>query len=285
MKILLAVDDSVYSEWAVGAVRHLPLKADPEITVCHVVEHGAITHPALHYPASKRFKSQVDQEIASRVRAAERLTDDAADRLRERWPQVETLVEKGDAAETILQRAEDGAYDLIVIGAQGHSDIEAFLLGSVSFKLATYAPCSVLVVKQPIDAIERVLLAVDGSEYSDRAAAFLADHVDPSGLELHVLTVVEDTSEALDVPPESDDADEASGKLTEAGFAATPVRREGHPAQQIAELGREADVQLVAVGARGLTGLQRFFLGSVSHKTVKYCDRAVLVVRDESPND
>jgi len=194
-------------------------------------------------------------------------------------------VAKGDAAQTIIEYAEEPQCDLIVLGAQGHSDIEAFLLGSVSFKIATYAPCSVLVIKQPIDAIERILLAVDGSEYSDRAAAFLADHVDPSGLNLYVLTVVEDTSEPLDVPPETDDADEASRKLIERGFTAQASRREGHPAQQIAEVSRDENVQLVVVGARGLTGLRQFFLGSVSHKTVKYCDRAVLVVRDEPPSD
>ena len=281
MRILVAIDDSRYSEWAVDALRKLPLTADPEITVCHVVEHGAITHPALHYPASKRFKSQVDQEIASRVRTAERLTEHAADRLRERWAHVETRVEKGNAAETIIDRAQELQCDLIVLGAQGRSDIEAFLLGSVSFKIATYAPCSVLVIKQPMETIERILLAVDGSAYSDRAASFLANHVDPTGLDLRVLTVVENRSEALEIASVTDDADEVSRKLTERGFTARASRREGHAAEQIAAGSRDEDVQLVVVGARGLTGLRQFFLGSVSHKTVKYCDRAVLVVRDE----
>lgn len=285
MQILLAIDDSRYSEWAVNALRGLPLRNDPEVTVCHAVEHGAVTHPALHHPASKRFRSQVDQEIARRLRRAEGLTERAAEQLRARWPNVKTHVAEGDAAQTILEYAEKSRCDMIVLGAQGHSDIEAFLLGSVSFKIATYAPCSVLVVKQPMEAIKRVLLAVDGSEYSDRATSFIADHFDPPGLDLHVLTVVEDPSEAVDIPSETDHADEASLTLTERGFTAEASRREGHPAEQIAAASREDDAQLVVVGARGLTGWRQIFLGSVSHKTVKYCDRAVLVVRDETPDD
>jgi nucleotide-binding universal stress UspA family protein len=46
-----------------------------------------------------------------------------------------------------LQQAEIGEYDLAIIGATGSSDLKHTLLGSVSFKLASYAPCSVAVIR------------------------------------------------------------------------------------------------------------------------------------------
>ena len=48
-----------------------------------------------------------------------------------------------------------------------------FLLGGVSQKVATYAPCSVLICKGAVPVLDRMLLAVDGSDASKYAAQFL----------------------------------------------------------------------------------------------------------------
>jgi nucleotide-binding universal stress UspA family protein len=57
------------------------------------------------------------------------------------------LLEEGDPASGIVEAARNGNFDLVVVGHRGLSSIEAFLMGSVSNRVVTHAPCSVLVVR------------------------------------------------------------------------------------------------------------------------------------------
>jgi nucleotide-binding universal stress UspA family protein len=57
--------------------------------------------------------------------------------------------------------------------------------------------------------------------------------------------------------------------------------REGDAAQVILDVAEEQNADLIVVGARGLTGLERFLLGSVSSKLSHHAGRSVMIVRDE----
>jgi nucleotide-binding universal stress UspA family protein len=60
---------------------------------------------------------------------------------------VETFARQGDAADAILDVAEEQRCDLIVVGNRGMTGAKRFLLGSVPNKISHHAPCSVLVVR------------------------------------------------------------------------------------------------------------------------------------------
>jgi nucleotide-binding universal stress UspA family protein len=60
---------------------------------------------------------------------------------------VDMQLIEADPAEGMITMAKDSSADLVVIGAQGHSAVQHFLIGSVSHKIATHSPCSVAVVK------------------------------------------------------------------------------------------------------------------------------------------
>ena len=61
--------------------------------------------------------------------------------------QVETFARVGDAADAILDVAEEQRCDLIVVGNKGMTGATRFLLGSVPNKVSHHAPCSVLIVR------------------------------------------------------------------------------------------------------------------------------------------
>jgi nucleotide-binding universal stress UspA family protein len=61
--------------------------------------------------------------------------------------EVETFARQGDAADAILDVAEEQRCDLIVVGNRGMTGAKRFLLGSVPNKISHHAPCSVLVVR------------------------------------------------------------------------------------------------------------------------------------------
>ena len=60
---------------------------------------------------------------------------------------VETYAREGDAADAILDVAEETHADLIVVGNKGMTGTKRFLLGSVPNKVSHHAPCSVLIIR------------------------------------------------------------------------------------------------------------------------------------------
>jgi len=60
---------------------------------------------------------------------------------------LETFARQGDAADAILDVAEEQRCDLIVVGNRGMTGAKRFLLGSVPNKVSHHAPCSVLIVR------------------------------------------------------------------------------------------------------------------------------------------
>ncbi len=74
-------------------------------------------------------------------------SDHARRRLGAGVAEVETFARQGDAADAILDVAEEQRTDLIVVGNKGMTGAKRFLLGSVPNKVSHHAPCSVLIVR------------------------------------------------------------------------------------------------------------------------------------------
>jgi nucleotide-binding universal stress UspA family protein len=61
--------------------------------------------------------------------------------------EVRTKVDNGDPAELIVDEAERGGYDLLVVGNKGMTGATRFFLGSVPNKVSHHAPCALLIVR------------------------------------------------------------------------------------------------------------------------------------------
>jgi len=72
---------------------------------------------------------------------------EAAEQIQETGVKVETFAREGDAADAILDVAEETHADLIVVGNKGMTGTKRFLLGSVPNKVSHHAPCSVLIIR------------------------------------------------------------------------------------------------------------------------------------------
>lgn len=141
-----------------------------------------------------------------------------------------------------------------------------------------------------------ILLCDDGSEPAARAirdaAPLLAGR---EALALHVWQSVSGNPLATlggglaGLPADVDEklaaaaaeaAEQAAQRAREAGFDATPLAVEavGPVWQAIVDVARERDVDLIVIGARGLSGMQRALLGSVSERVTRHADRPVLVM-------
>jgi nucleotide-binding universal stress UspA family protein len=72
---------------------------------------------------------------------------EAAEEVEGAGVKVETFAREGDAADAILDVAEETKADLIVVGNKGMTGTKRFLLGSVPNKISHHAPCSVLIIR------------------------------------------------------------------------------------------------------------------------------------------
>ena len=279
MKIILAVDESRYSTWAVDQLLKLPLSKQPDIHVLHVVDLEALKHPMLTSTLTNQYKSIMQEETKKRLATGHQLVEAVADRLRARWPSVRTTLDKGNAADTIVAKAKKEKVDLVVVGSHGHRRIEKFLLGSVSQKVSTYAPCSVFIAKRKKSGLKKILFAVDGSEYSDAAERFLRTYFVPTGINVTILHVWDHPIPLPDLPARLAIENRQSRTMRNAGFKSRALILQGHTAGTIVDTTNKKHVDLVVLGSQGATGLKRFFLGGVSQKVMKYSDSSVLIVK------
>jgi nucleotide-binding universal stress UspA family protein len=127
-KILVPIDGSERAKRALGYARMIAKNTDAEITLLHVQE-----------PSTFGFRPEEAKKIGSNILSK------AANQAKEE--KVTQKLELGDPAEKIIETADKGDYDLVVMGSRGYGDIRGFLLGSVSNHVLHYAKHSVLIVR------------------------------------------------------------------------------------------------------------------------------------------
>lgn len=136
---------------------------------------------------------------------------------------------------------------------------------------------------------ERILVAIDHSQATERALAAARDLASLSEGEVWVLHLREQEV----IPRMGLVADESSEKakaavdaavdeLTRAGVKAQGEVRNtlhGHAAREIVDDAKDHDAGVIVMGSRGMSDLTGLVLGSTAHKVIHLTDRPVLVVR------
>jgi len=207
---------------------------------------------------------------------------------------LEKRVEHGDPARSIIRVAEESAADLVVLGSRGRAGLLA--LGSVAERVARTAHCPVLVVRGEHHHPMRVMVGIDASEHSERAAAFLRRLPILPSSEVRLLAVVPNLREVarlhLRVPSGVTTLDEqlreeARGRLAvetarfaAAGVGAASEIRSGDPSVGIVGAAVDEGTDLIVVGSHCLLPIERIFVGSVSEETLHNAPCSVLVVRE-----
>jgi nucleotide-binding universal stress UspA family protein len=140
MKILLAVDDSKYTEAALKSVTAQFHPQSTQVRILHVLQPMTVSSPP-------EMSAGYAPELQSQRPAAEKLLRQAAQTLHDAGFQVDTEVAQGDVREAILDAAQNWDADMIVLGSHGRGEVGRFLLGSVAESVARHAPCSVEIVR------------------------------------------------------------------------------------------------------------------------------------------
>jgi nucleotide-binding universal stress UspA family protein len=138
-RILLAVDGSEHSnraaEKAIGLAR---ITEDSEIELLYVVDGSRSKTDILHYGDSDAASAKRRRMLAAfeEMITAENISVTST-----------VLHGKNGVAEPIISHANDGAYDVLVIGSRGLNTMQTMVLGSVSHKVMKYVKAPVMMVK------------------------------------------------------------------------------------------------------------------------------------------
>jgi universal stress protein A len=143
MRVLIAVDDSAFSESVIRAVGIGILHENTEILVLHVLQ------PVEPVPPPEMAQGYAP-ELEGQKQPARTFVERIADELRRAGFAAQTEVLIGDVTKIILDRAAEWRADLIMVGSHGQRSIRDFLLGSVAESVARRAGCSVAIVRSPV---------------------------------------------------------------------------------------------------------------------------------------
>lgn len=152
IRILVAVDGSLASEFALRRMMTWFNADTAEITLLHVSEtpwiHLGLDEERISYPEDISDPADVERQLEFDLYSESQSVLAETRQILERHNLSANLIaQEGDPALQIISEAESGEYDLIVIGATGRSDYKHQILGSVSTRVAQDALCSVFIAR------------------------------------------------------------------------------------------------------------------------------------------
>ncbi len=200
---------------------------------------------------------------------------------------IKTVCEEGEIYIRIVDLADAENCDLIVMGRRGRRS--SALVGSVTARVIGHTQRDVLVVPAATTVgWKTIVLATDGSKYSDVAAERAIAFAKSYGGCLKVISVVDVPSEFYAEAPQAveDLIRKAKGFVADvkkraeaAGVAAETFVGEAEAYQAINNLVQEQKANIVVLGSHGRTGLRRLLMGSVTEQVIGHATCPVLVVK------
>jgi nucleotide-binding universal stress UspA family protein len=306
-KIMLALDDSIHSKnvvkYAVGissAVKNL------KYVLFHV---QPMISQFLQDEARKSMKSKAELERVKKRNDenAHHLLNNYKDemvRMGIEADQIDILTRprKLGLAKDIINYSQERRYDAIVVGRRGLSQLQEKIMGSVTSELVEHSRVIPIWVIDGRVTSNKILIAVDGSEYSVRAvdhvSFMVGDNKDTYLTFLHVKTKGADIShiefdeeksknlEKIIVRGSQAYVDEfhpqAIQKLKDAGieedrFEIRVAEKVKNIANTIIEKAVNEDFGTLVIGRSGIS--KSFFMGSVSRSIIKgSSNRALWIV-------
>ncbi|HEU4527696.1 MAG TPA: universal stress protein [Actinomycetota bacterium] len=266
-RILAATDGSPRAEEAARQAVRLAGALGASLEFLFVVDTG---HPHI---------SDVEAEGEAALARVARLAAEAG-------IQAPTRLVAGQPAKSLVEEATEHEVDLLCVGPDAGILGGTIRVGQVAAHVVREAPSSVLMGREAgPDFPVRIACGVDGSAASVETATLAAQVASATGAELRLLHVVPvfrgDNAEWTLDPEEPSPAELEPSVHAAVALGVVPVREMamGRPESAIVAAASRDGTDLVVVGHRGLSGVRRVLLGSVSEHVTTHAPCSVLVAR------
>lgn len=297
-RLLIPLDGSKTAEKVLPYERFLAARLKLPVELLEVIDIVEIAK--LLTPEKAHYLNTV---VENRIRSSEQYLRGVAGTFP--GANVKCMVEKGTAAEVIIEKAAADKGTLISMATHGRSGLNRWLLGSVAEKVLRGATNPLLLVKATDEAktegeanLRSVIVPLDGSELAEQVLPTVAELAKELKLEVILFRAYTIPLSALAVDPEgyyvatdeeliSAMRDEAVAYLEK---KAEEIKKLGvEKVSQVAEYGLASDEiisfarktpdNLIAMCTHGHTGVKRWVLGSVTETVVRHSGDPVLVIR------
>jgi len=297
--LLVPTDFSANAEAALEHAVSLADRFQASLHLLHVVHETNTDLYDLGNAEVQINRLRKEAESAAQARLAELVPDMPA-------RDVHTAVARhpdGHVVDAIEEYVLDSAIDLVVMGTHGRKGLGRLVLGSVTNRLVRRGVAPVLTVrKREADAMtpdpvtyDSMLAPIDFSDHSKRALRSSKEVASRYGAAQHLLFVAEkrvlpmfsDTGipgvGVVEMDPEIvANAEQALEELN-ASVGGPEVDsayhvEEGNVAQTIVDFADAHETDLIVMATRGLTGIDRFVLGSNTERVVRRAPCPVLIV-------
>ena len=294
MRVLLPIDSSSASDKVIVEALSRPWPPESVFCVMNVMDTW--------------LWSDSPQLIEDGRQQAITLLTTATSKIRQSGYEVSSEFQMGVPKRDISEFAKQWHAVLIMMGSLGLSAIKRFFLGSVAQAVLRSAPCSVEIVRTPEseDRSEgmKIVLGVDGSDFSAKALASIADRPWPAGSQVKVISVcdvlIADEQAASTLPYSAysetvceeilesarkfaqDSAGKARAILCRTGLQVCDATEEvpvGDPRVVLLDTANSWEADLIVVGSHGKRGFDRLLLGSVSEYVALHAKCSVAVIR------
>jgi nucleotide-binding universal stress UspA family protein len=301
-KLLVAIDGSEISDYALNLAIHVGEVFSSRVDLIYVHTSAIPTS----VPAAPLYDPTTGGQILSPTTEIQTSKDDVQKTIAKERALVEhrkilvtdsglnceaISISSTDIGGEILKRGNSGGYDLVVVGSRGLSGLKSLILGSVSKKVAKESKISVLVVKNKVEGLPKILVAYDGSTEARNALSAAAElgrkfngEVDPIGVVSIPLSpegmVIPDSISKWEKEM-NDHVREAETQLKEYGIRKSEGKTIDSPdiPKGISGRAEAGSYDLIVVGNRGYSKLRSFFLGSVASGITDSAKTNVLIVR------
>ncbi len=270
MRILLYVDGSRYSQWALQVAL---------VLIAHFQTAVTLLTPGRDAGVDPDWLAEARQQLMAATQGT----------LRE-------ASQPGSAEEAIMVEADAHAYDLILLAPAGRSGLRRLLHGSRVAQVVRTSETSVLVAREPLTAIQRMLVSVGGDRRSLQMVEAAAQWARALGAKTTILHIVsqlplfftgldaeeghQTDAQMLAMEPEAQEVlQEARRILEEAGVFDRLLLREGLVDEQVLKALDTEDIELLVLGAHASAGVNRLLIDDLCDRLVQRSPVTTLVVR------
>jgi nucleotide-binding universal stress UspA family protein len=293
-RILVALDGSQVSEAILPYARFLSDKLKLDVELIHVID-SEIAAPSSGAGQS-RYHDLLSDENKKSLDYLKKIAESFAVSTK-----TGCLIEHGNAAEVIVDKAAVNSSTLIAMTTHGRSGLNRLWLGSVADKVLHAAVNPLLLVrageKVPIHGaaiLKRILVPLDGSALGETVILHAAELAQKMDLEIVLMRIfgVPTPVFAEDYGPYVEEIwaqvdqeakqylDEKARQLQAQGLThISTTATAGFAAERIIDIARQSPDSLVAMCTHGRSGVNRWVMGSVTDRVVRHGGDPVFIVR------
>ncbi len=305
MKVLLATDGSKHAELADAIGSKIPQYRNAEWTVATVVSPMGGMLIGVEPFGAPIITEDLQRLFEASLIRGKLVLSETVHRLNSNGIRAKSQLLEGDPVSELCAFAEEGQFDVILVGHSGTGGLTGLLLGSVAKAMVSKCSCSVLVARTSPDASDDTVreaiskldnfsigIGFDGSNGAQVALETVRDQGDSAFSETFAIC-----AHPIAVVPAGIDASDLSELIGDGGEAAIECVRNaeeqlkgvsevvsggtglGSASDVLCEFARSKALDLLVIGANRHGLWERLLLGSTSMDVVKHSPCSVWIVR------